>query len=151
LFLREAKILVTLKHPSLLQGFGMSLPKKPKDSAILWVQFAENGALDLAKLTASLKCCAAVGICKGVLFLHSNNMVHCDLKADNVLLDANLHAMIADFGSSKLFELGVTQTAPGFTPAWAAPERSDEAPAVGSHSCVGSSRALGRGTCDARN
>jgi hypothetical protein len=70
-FMREARILVDLKHPALLEGLGVSLPSIPRESAILWDQFAENGALDPAKLNPSLKCCAAARICKGVLLLHS--------------------------------------------------------------------------------
>jgi hypothetical protein len=37
-FLKEARILVKLRHPALLQGLGVSLPKKAQEPAMLWVQ-----------------------------------------------------------------------------------------------------------------
>lgn len=46
-----------------------------------------------------------VGICmdiaRGLEHIHKNNVVHFDLKPQNILLDENLTAKIADFGSSK--------------------------------------------------
>ena len=61
-----------------------------------------------------------------MLFLHANGIIHCDLKMENILLDENLHCLIADFGSSKWYQVGITQTQRGlFTRAWAAPERLD--------------------------
>lgn len=41
-------------------------------------------------------------ICHGMKFLHSKNIIHCDLKAANVLLDDNLNAKICDFGLAKI-------------------------------------------------
>jgi hypothetical protein len=124
-FMREAGILIKLTHPGLLQGIAIDLPRRPMDPAVIWTQWAENGQLDPSKLNPTLKCCAVASITKGVLHLHSNGVIHCDLKAENVLLDANFHALVADFGSSKLLELGVTQTQRGFTHLWAAPEQID--------------------------
>lgn len=41
----------------------------------------------------------ALDIAKGLLFLHENNVIHRDLKSENVLLDAqNAHAKLCDFG-----------------------------------------------------
>lgn len=42
------------------------------------------------------------GICKGLDFLHKHDIVHLDLKPQNILMDANMMPKIADFGLSRL-------------------------------------------------
>jgi len=42
------------------------------------------------------------GICRGLHFLHESNIVHLDLKPQNILLDDTMMPKIADFGLSKL-------------------------------------------------
>ena len=70
-------------------------------------------------------------VCRGVAFLHSKNVVHRDLKPDNVLIDSSGKAKLCDFGLSRLMIGGQEQeaakrmmmmtTAVG-TPAYMAPE-----------------------------
>ena len=72
-------------------------------------------------------------ICRGVSFLHSKNVVHRDLKPDNVLLDSAGRAKLCDFGLSRLMigdggngeeasqRMMMMTTAVG-TPAYMAPE-----------------------------
>lgn len=43
-------------------------------------------------------------IVSSVKYLHDNNIAHCDIKPENVLLNKNYRALLADFGFSRHFE-----------------------------------------------
>jgi len=55
----------------------------------------------------------AFGIAEGLAYLHEEyrtQIIHCDIKPQNILLDENLEAKISDFGVAKLQKLEQTRT-----------------------------------------
>jgi serine/threonine protein kinase len=59
---------------------------------------------------------------EGLGYLHSKNILHRDIKLDNILLDGKGQVKIADFGVSKLVHPGEVMREQCGTPAYIAPE-----------------------------
>ncbi|KAF4377016.1 hypothetical protein G4B88_027655 [Cannabis sativa] len=69
----------------------------------------------------------ALGIARGILYLHEdceNKIIHCDINPNNILIDENRDAKIADFGLAKLLMPDQTRTHTGIrgTRGFVAPE-----------------------------
>ncbi|XP_008782878.2 G-type lectin S-receptor-like serine/threonine-protein kinase LECRK3 [Phoenix dactylifera] len=69
----------------------------------------------------------ATGIARGLAYLHdecSTQIIHCDIKPQNILLDENFVARISDFGLAKLLRTDQSRTSTGIrgTRGYVAPE-----------------------------
>ncbi|EWG48478.1 STE/STE20/PAKA protein kinase [Fusarium verticillioides 7600] len=100
------------------------------NNAELWVvmEFMEGGALtdvidnnpSISEEQISTICHET---CRGLQHLHSQNIIHRDIKSDNVLLDARGNVKITDFGfCAKLTETKSKRATMVGTPYWMAPE-----------------------------
>jgi serine/threonine protein kinase len=109
---REVEMLTGMDHPSLVKGFGIILPKKAGDRAVILMENCSGGSLNVsgASLDPTKQIEAIISICKGLLYLHSKKVIHGDLKPSNILLSSDGVAKTADFGSARLIGMGLTQT-----------------------------------------
>uniref|UniRef100_A0A803KLZ8 Receptor-like serine/threonine-protein kinase n=1 Tax=Chenopodium quinoa TaxID=63459 RepID=A0A803KLZ8_CHEQI len=102
-------------HKNLVRLVGFC---KEGDQRLLVYEYMSNGTLadylfgDLRPSWVA-RIQIALGIARGLLYLHeecSTQIIHCDIKPQNILLDDNLNARIADFGLAKLLVLNQTHT-----------------------------------------
>ncbi|KAJ8376966.1 hypothetical protein SKAU_G00075460 [Synaphobranchus kaupii] len=114
--LKEAEVLHKARFNYIIQIFGVC--NEPEFFCIV-TEFMSNGSLDqflhekdlYPQLAWSLRLRVLYEISLGVNFLHNMTppLLHQDLKTQNILLDAELHVKIADFGLSKWRELSISK------------------------------------------
>ncbi len=97
-FERERRIVKSLRHPNLCRLFGVSTCP---GSLCLVYDFLEGGSLagllrDRRKGYDLLQ--IALDVAEGMDYLHKRGVMHRDLKPDNLLLNKEGRAVIADFG-----------------------------------------------------
>ncbi|MBP9726570.1 MAG: protein kinase [Gammaproteobacteria bacterium] len=128
-FKKETEVHIHLRHPNVIMLYGICLP--PQQFGMV-LEFMANGSLDQVlqrpgECSLSTRLTFALEMVSGLLYLHSKNIVHRDLKSLNVLIDEHMHAKIADFGLAKIRHSTETLTVgPMGTPCWMAPELFDE-------------------------
>jgi eukaryotic-like serine/threonine-protein kinase len=126
-FQAERQILARLEHSSiarLLDG-----GTTPDGRPYMVMEYVEG--LPITQYCASAQCSLAerlrlfVQVCEGVAYAHSSLIVHRDLKASNILVTADRHVKLLDFGIAKLLGSGTDAnlTQAPLTPACAAPEQ----------------------------
>ncbi|KAJ9554553.1 hypothetical protein OSB04_018598 [Centaurea solstitialis] len=131
-FLAEVESIGSIHHVNLvtLKGF-CALKSQP----LLVYEFMSNGSLDQwiyhghreHVLEWACRKKIILHIAKGLAYLHEEcrqKIIHLDIKPQNILLDCDFNAKIADFGLSKLVDRNQTQvmTNRGGTPGYLAPE-----------------------------
>ncbi|KAK1301475.1 Cysteine-rich receptor-like protein kinase 2 [Acorus calamus] len=110
-FFNEVNIISSVEHKNLVRLLGCSLGH---DSLLVY-EYLPNMSLDRfifddqrgKELDWEKRFKIIVGIARGLAYLHENpkaRIIHRDIKASNVLLDAKLHAKIADFGLARSFD-----------------------------------------------
>ncbi|VAI42798.1 unnamed protein product [Triticum turgidum subsp. durum] len=108
-FRAEVQTIGMIQHNNLVRLLGFCADSS---SRLLVYEYMEKGSLnshlfrkDFAKLSWKLRYHIALGTARGLAYLHEeckDCIIHCDMKPDNVLLDAQFCPKIADFGMAKL-------------------------------------------------
>ncbi|KAM9317894.1 LOW QUALITY PROTEIN: MAP/microtubule affinity-regulating kinase 4 [Pholidichthys leucotaenia] len=121
---REVRIMKTLNHPNIIQLFEVIETEK---TLYLIMEYASGGEVfDYLVAHGRMKEKEARAkfrqIVSAVHYCHKKNIVHRDLKAENLLLDADSNIKIADFGFSNEFTAGSKLDTFCGSPPYAAPE-----------------------------
>ncbi|KDP21143.1 hypothetical protein JCGZ_21614 [Jatropha curcas] len=132
-FLAEVKTIGSIHHNSLVRLIGFCAEKLHR---LLVYEFMSYGSLDKwiffqepfqPPLDWQTRRKIIWDVAKGLAYLHEDcrqRIIHLDIKPQNILLDANLHAKISDFGLSKLIDRDQSQSVTTMrgTPGYMAPE-----------------------------
>ncbi|XP_078796991.1 MAP/microtubule affinity-regulating kinase 3a isoform X10 [Oryzias latipes] len=121
---REVRIMKILNHPNIVKLFEVIETDR---TLYLVMEYASGGEVfDYLVAHGRMKEKEARAkfrqIVSAVQYCHQKHIVHRDLKAENLLLDADMNIKIADFGFSNEFTLGNKLDTFCGSPPYAAPE-----------------------------
>ncbi|KAG7254559.1 hypothetical protein CRUP_025017, partial [Coryphaenoides rupestris] len=103
-FIEEAKVMMRMTHPQLVQLYGVCLRQRP---LLLITEFLDNGCLlhFLRQRGGALReewlLSTCQDICQGMQYLERHNYIHRDLAARNCLVDHQQHVKVSDFGMTR--------------------------------------------------
>jgi streptogramin lyase len=101
-FLEESQLAASLDHPNVVPIYSAG---EAGDELYIAMRYVEGQDLKMLLHAGALDPARAIRICSQVAealdFAHGRGLVHRDVKPSNVLLDANEHVYLADFGLTK--------------------------------------------------
>jgi serine/threonine protein kinase len=126
----EISLMKGLDHPNIVRYWGSELDRRNKTLTI-FMEYVSGGSVSallkkFGNLNERVVRLYTKQILSGLDYLHSNRIMHRDVKGANILVDHLGVCKLADFGASKRLDL-LTVAGPGEhslrgTPYWMAPE-----------------------------
>lgn len=114
-FIKEILIISNLRHPNITLYIGSSINyltnNSLKNEYYMITEYIGKGSLFdhlhvlKLKLTNIEILNIAYEIAIALKYLHSRDILHCDLKSSNILIDNNSKIKVSDFGLSKLYNV----------------------------------------------
>ena len=107
LFVREARVGQTLKHPNIVEVLSMSHDKATNQYAIV-MEFVEGGNLrEILQIRKKLSVAEALRILEdaaaGLTYAYARGVTHRDIKLTNLLISSQGGAKLVDFGLAQFF------------------------------------------------
>lgn len=125
-FFNEARVQASLHHPNIATLYDF---QQQGDELLIFMEYVDGESLDEIVASRTFGVDEALGIfrsiCEAVGYMHSNGVVHRDIKAQNIKLTAGGSVKLLDFGIAKEeTSHGLTQTGGIIgTPSYLSPEQ----------------------------
>ncbi|XP_060188505.1 serine/threonine-protein kinase STY13-like isoform X1 [Lycium barbarum] len=131
-FQQEVMMLANLKHPNIVRFIGGC--RKPMVWCIV-TEYAKGGSVrqflnkrQNRSVPLKLAVKQALDVARGMEYVHGLNLIHRDLKSDNLLIAADKSIKIADFGVARIEVQTEGMTPETGTYRWMAPEMIQHRP-----------------------
>jgi len=120
---QEGRLLARVRHPNVVTVFGAD---RIDNRVGLWMEFVEGETLDAivrgrGPLTPSEAVGIGIEVCRGLEAVHQAGLVHRDIKAQNVMRQADGRVVLMDFGAGHQPDAANEKRVTG-TPLYLAPE-----------------------------
>lgn len=136
-FIQEARVIASLNHPNIVQVYDFNVVEHNGETLTYMVmryvadqtlenilkQYRDGHSMMPIERIRSIM----LGLCAALSYAHEKGVVHRDLKPSNILIEANDHAVLTDFGIVKLIGQSTHHTQEGTvigTPAYMSPEQA---------------------------
>jgi serine/threonine-protein kinase len=140
-FQREARLMAKLDHPNILHCYGVS---EDHGFQYMAMEYGEGGSMQqwlnkLGKLEVGDALHVVLACARALEYAHSQDLIHRDIKPDNILLTGGGVVKLADLGLAKALseDTGLTRTGTAAgTPLYMSPEQARDVKRVDGRSDI---------------